>query len=207
MTGRGTMNRILVVAALLVIALAVIVGCGTDAPEADFDASPLRAYAPEEVQFTDQSQGNVTSWAWDFNSDGVVDSVLQNPQYEFANPGTYTVSLTVSGTDGNDTEVKSEYIELIPCPNFADFIAEPTSMDGRHPIQFTDLSSSDPSLGTVIGWEWDFNSDGRIDSTEQNPTYTYLRNGVYSVTLTVTTAECEDTLTRQEYITITGCGT
>jgi PKD repeat protein len=207
MTSRGTMNRILIAAALLVIALAGIVGCGTNAPEADFDASPLTAYAPEEVQFTDLSQGNVTSWAWDFDGDGVVDSVLQNPQYEFANPGNYTISLTVSGADGNDTEIKAEYIELFPCPDFIDFIAETTSMHGRHPIQFTDLSSPDPSLGTVTGWKWDFNSDDRIDSMEQNPKYTYMRNGIYSVTLTVTTAECEDTLIRNDYITITGCST
>lgn len=203
------MNRIFVAAALVLISVAGITGCGgSNPPEADFAALPLTGYAPEVVQFTGLSQGNVTSWAWDFNSDGAIDSELQNPVYVFTHPGNYTVSLTVSGADGNDTEVKAEYIELIPCPNFADFIAEPTSMAGRHPIQFTDVSSPDPLLGNTTSWEWDFNSDGTIDSTEQNPTYTYIRNGIYSVTLTVTTPGCcEDTLTKHDYITITGCKT
>jgi PKD repeat protein len=78
-------------------------------------------------------------------------------------------------------------------------------MEGRHPIQFTDLSVTDAAMGHVTSWAWDFNSDGRIDSNEQNPTHTYTRNGLYSVTLTVITPECEDTLTRHEYIRITGC--
>jgi len=202
------MNRISVVAALVLISVAGIAGCGgANPPEADFAASTITAYAPEEVQFTDLSQGNITAWAWDFNSDGAIDSDLQNPLYEFSNPGNYTVSLTVSGPDGNNTEVKVEYIKLIPCPDFADFIAEPTSMEGRNPIQFTDLSSPDPSIGNITGWIWDFNSDGTVDSLLQNPTNTYTRNGIYSVTLTVTTSECEDTLTRHDYITITGCKT
>ncbi len=157
---------------------------------------------PLEVQFTDQSSGNVTAWEWDFNNDGVVDSIEQNPLYTYDNVGNYTISLYVSGRDGNSTEVRTDYIKVIPCPRFADFIAEPTSGAGVTTVQFTDKST-----GNVTAWAWDFESDGVIDSTVQNPTYTYSRNGLYSVTLTITTAICTDTITRWDYINITGCHT
>ena len=194
------MTRLFVIISVVALSLANMVGCGPAAPEADFSASPLGGYAPEDIQFTDLSTGNVTSWQWDFNDDGVLDSTLQNPLQTFINPGNYTVSLVVAGEGGNDTEVKTEYIVITPCPKFAEFIAEPTSMSGRNPIQFTDIST-----GNVTSWSWDFDSDGAIDSNEQNPQHTYTRNGMYSVTLTVSTSECTDTLTKYHHIKITGC--
>jgi PKD repeat protein len=47
-------------------------------------------------------------------------------------------------------------------------------------IVFTDTSDGD-----VVLWEWDFNGDGTIDSTEKRPTHTYANEGEYEVTLTV----------------------
>jgi PKD repeat protein len=199
------MTRAVLTLGLISLLLAGLSGCGPTAPEAAFSAIPLNGYAPEEVQFTDLSEGNVTSWEWDFDSDGVVDSILQNPTHLFGNPGNYTVSLTVDGSGGNSTEVRVDYLQFIPCPRFADFVADPTEMSGRHPIQFTDLSSS--TSGNVTSWKWDFDSDGKIDSTEQNPQHTYNRNGLYAVSLTVTTPECDDTLTKHDYIKVTGCST
>jgi PKD repeat protein len=196
------MMRILAVLALLTLALSSLIGCGNGAPQAKFKVTPNGGYAPLEVQFTDQSTGNVTAWEWDFNDDGVVDSTEQNPLFTYENVGNYTISLYVSGRDGNSTEVKADYIKVIPCPRFADFIAEPTSGVGVTTVQFTDKST-----GNVTGWTWDFDSDGVIDSTVQNPTYTYSRNGLYSVTLTITTTICTDTITRWDYIDITGCHT
>ena len=192
----------LLVLALITLVLSSLVGCGPSAPQAQFSATPTIGYAPIEVQFTDLSTGNVSSWEWDFDTDGTVDSTLQNPQYTYDNVGNYTVSLTVSGTGGNDTEVKTDYIEVIPCPRFADFIAEPTVGEGVTKVQFTDKST-----GNVTSWAWDFQNDGSVDSTVQNPTYTYRKNGVYSVKLTITTPECTDTAIKKDYISITGCST
>jgi PGF-pre-PGF domain-containing protein len=46
-------------------------------------------------------------------------------------------------------------------------------------VQFTDLSKN------VVSWSWDFDNDGNIDSTDQNPTHTYTDPGNYTVKLTV----------------------
>jgi hypothetical protein len=40
---------------------------------------------------------------------------------------------------------------------------------------------------SIIEFEWDFTNDGVIDSREQNPEYTYLEAGIYSVRLCVFT--------------------
>ncbi|RKY11135.1 MAG: hypothetical protein DRP82_07815 [Planctomycetota bacterium] len=79
-------------------------------PRADFEASPTYGTAPLTVNFTDRSTGNPTSWGWDFDGDGVVDSTNQNPSWTYNNPGWYTVKLTVSNGTNSDTCVREMYI-------------------------------------------------------------------------------------------------
>jgi hypothetical protein len=79
-----------------------------EAPVADFTASPTRGRVPFDVNFTDQSEGSITSWSWDFG-DGTT-STEQNPTHTYDSPGTYTVQLTVMGPDGADTEEKKDLI-------------------------------------------------------------------------------------------------
>jgi PKD repeat protein len=78
----------------------------------DFSASPISGIAPLTVYFTDQSTGDITSWKWDFNYDGIVDSTKQNPSYTYQESGDYTVCLTVGGSWGTHTETKSHYISV-----------------------------------------------------------------------------------------------
>src|SRR5207244_5350818 len=85
-------------------------------PAADFSGSPTGGMAPLTVQFTDQSTGTPTSWAWDFQNDGSVDSTLQNPQFTYLAPGSYTVSLTVSNAAGSTTTTKTDYIKVTTLP-------------------------------------------------------------------------------------------
>jgi PKD repeat protein len=77
---------------------------------ADFDASPTRGPAPLFVDFTDQSTGDIISWEWDFG-DGS-SSNQQNPSHTYTDPGTYTVSLTITDTEGSDTAIKDDYISV-----------------------------------------------------------------------------------------------
>jgi PKD repeat protein len=84
-------------------------GTGTAAaPVADFTADVTADPPPLTVNFTDNSSGNITSWEWDFG-DGVT-STEQNPSHTYNDLGRYTVSLTVTGPGGSDTETKPDYI-------------------------------------------------------------------------------------------------
>jgi len=51
-------------------------------------------------------------------------------------------------------------------------------------IAFTGDASHSPD-GHEITYEWDFENDGEVDSTEANPTHTYTENGTYTARLTV----------------------
>ncbi|WP_292615662.1 MULTISPECIES: PKD domain-containing protein [Methanocalculus] len=80
-----------------------------DPPVAGFTADPNSGKAPLTVQFTDTSTGVIDSWSWDFG-DGSPESPAENPSHTFADPGTYTVTLTVTNSGGSDTF--SENIEV-----------------------------------------------------------------------------------------------
>ncbi len=53
-----------------------------------------------------------TGWEWDFDVDAgaSVDSTEQNPVHFYAVSKLYTVSLTVTGPAGSDTETKTNYL-------------------------------------------------------------------------------------------------
>ena len=84
----------------------------------------------------------------------------------------------------------------------ADFLAEPTKCDGPTRVEFTDHST-----GNITDWAWDLDGDVMVDSTARNPVYWYDIDGSYSVTLTITGPDCEDTLTKRDYIYVAGCDT
>jgi PKD repeat protein len=84
---------------------------------ADFSAAPLSGTVPLVVQFTDLSTAEnttITSWAWDFENDGTIDSTEQDPTWTYTENGTFSVSLTVSDDDISDTETKIDYITVLP---------------------------------------------------------------------------------------------
>ena len=93
-----------------------------EALDADFSADSGIAGHPREgiagvteFDFSDETTGGIppyTAWSWYFG-DGVGTSTDQNPSYIYANPGTYTVVLTVTDSlPGNDIETKADYITV-----------------------------------------------------------------------------------------------
>jgi PKD repeat protein len=156
------------------------------------DAAPTAAFtwAPDPpaegslVQFTDTSTSPadaIVSWSWDFDDDGTEDSNLQSPEYTFMDDGTYPVSLTVTDDDGSTDTVQQDVIVTDAAPTAA-FTWAPDPQDEGSPVQFTDTSTSPADV--IDTWAWDFDDGGT--STDQNPSHTFMDNGTYTVTLTVT---------------------
>ncbi len=169
------------------------------APIADFSAEPTGGTVPLTVEFTDESSGNPTSWEWDLDGDGDIDSTAQNPSFTYTAAGDYTVTLTVFNANGTDSETKSDLITAALGPNalIADFTASPTSGTSPFVVEFTDTSSGNPTA-----WWWDFNADGEIDSTLQNPSATFVAPGSYTIELIVSNGEDSDAETKTNYITV-----
>jgi len=161
---------------------------------AEFLGSPTSGAAPLAVSFTDQSTGNPVMWSWSFG-DGTT-SALRNPSKTYANPGTYTVTLTVSGSNGvASTKTRVDYVSALPLT--AEFSGSPTFGTAPLVVSFTDTS-----VGTPTTWAWDFGDGGT--STLGNPTHTYTDEGVYTVRLTVTDALGQtSTKTKVDFVTAT----
>jgi hypothetical protein len=78
----------------------------------------------------------------------------------------------------------------------AEFTADTTSGTAPLAVQFTDQST-----GGIETWAWDFDNDGTVDSSVQNPTpWTYTAAGDYTVSLTVTGPGGSHTETKTDYI-------
>jgi len=164
-------------------------------PVADFSATITTGCAPILVQFNDLSTGNPTSWQWNLGNSTT--SNLQNPSTTYFNPGTYTVTLTVSNASGSDTKTMVGYITVVAPPD-VQFAADDSSIScSPKTVQFTDLSNLNaPGTGTYF---WDF-GDGNTSSL-QSPVHTYSSTGNFSVTLSVTNSSgCSRILTKQNYI-------
>jgi len=82
-------------------------------------------------------------------------------------------------------------------PPVAAFVADKTSGTAPVTVNFTDQSTETPTA-----WEWDFNNDGVVDSTAQNPSYTYTAAGTYTVKLTVTNGVGSDAEVKTDYIIV-----
>jgi len=118
---------LLILAAILIIVPLLGVACSDDddggtttAATAKFSASPESGMGPLTVTFTDQSTGDITTWEWDFDNDGVADSTDQNPSHTFTGSDksnliaqSYTVVLTVTGADGA-TDQAEKTISVTP---------------------------------------------------------------------------------------------
>ncbi|AKB36473.1 cell surface protein [Methanosarcina siciliae C2J] len=158
-------------------------------PVADFYANVTSGKAPLTVSFYGRiidkgtGKGEVpVSWYWDFG-EGIYSKYTTNAIHTFTKPGIYTVNLTVGNFVGNSTATKPNYIVVIdpkaPDANFSSNIVE-----GYVPmtVQFNDTSQNATSR------VWDFDNDGKADSTDVNPVYTFTTPGIHTVNLTVRNA-------------------
>ena len=96
------------------------------APVADFSANQTSACGSIVVQFTDNSLYSPTSWLWNFGDGNT--STAQNPTYTYSTAGIYSVSLTVTNSEGSNTETKTNYISVYENPTVV-LTATPESVD------------------------------------------------------------------------------
>jgi PKD repeat protein len=139
-------------------------------PVANFIGKPRIGDGPLMVQFTDNSSGHIESRLWNFG-DGT-NSTEQNPTHTYMhrNIGNFTVSLTVTGIGGTDTETKTNYIQLNAPPIYVNI-----SMSRKRAFRTWDTitatvtvtqnkTSGQPISGAIIQGTWSGGYSGNVSA-------------------------------------------
>lgn len=149
-----------------------------------FNFSPTSAFAPG------------TTFSWAFTGSSTPTSTVEDPtNISWDADGTYAVSLEVT-ENGCVSAPSTLNITVFPQP-IADFNALPTQ--GCEPVEVKFNNTTQSAVLYTSAWVL---GDGN-NSTDQSPVHTYLQDGNYNVTLTVTDDNgCVDTESKPNYITV-----
>lgn len=155
------------------------IGTGMQPPAAAFTVDGTGFDRAFDASST-TSTGGTPTYGWNFG-DGTPDATGVTAQHTYAEPGTYTVTLTVTDTVGI-SDVATQVV-VIAEPHVAPMAAIVHSANGL--TATFDASGSTATGGaTVTGFAWTF-GDGHT-STEAAPTHRYDLPGEYAVSLIVT---------------------
>lgn len=155
------------------------VSLGT-APTSAFSISDNTICPSNCITFNDQSTNTPTSWNWTFAGGNPASSTSQNPgNVCFANPGSYTVSLTVSNATGSNSSSQTVTVYNLPTANAGSDASVCAGLS-------TTLTATG---GSAYSWS---PSTGLNNSTSANPIATPTATTTYNVTCT-SAEECTAT--------------
>ena len=155
-------------------------------PNANFDVTLSSGCASLTVQYINQSSSNTDSYLWTFEGGIPSTSTEENPLVIYNNSGVFDVTLVVENEQGFDTLTQESYIEVfdVPDPDFSAF-------ENGYTVDFTNETPGDNT------YLWEFGDTNT--STDENPSHTYVADGVYAVTLTATN-DCGDSAVTGEVV-------
>lgn len=84
-----------------------------DSVEAEFSLDSL-IWVGAQLNYSENSTGRIKDYAWSFEGGTPSASTLQTGTVNFASPGYFDVSLSVSNPLDSDTDSKAAYVEVLP---------------------------------------------------------------------------------------------
>jgi gliding motility-associated-like protein len=168
-------------------------------PTANFGVTTPGNCLNSNVSFSDSSRSDginaIVNWQWNYG-DGTMNNYTAPPfvnQYDA--PGTYQVSLTVTDAQGCLDSSKLRFPLIISKP-IALFSSLDTLVCPGSIVKFKDSSN-----GLNLRYEWNF-GDGKTD-TSASPSHTYIGQGLFNVTLTVTDSYgCKDSSSKSQFVQV-----
>ena len=148
--------------------------------QAEFTASATEVKIGEDIQFTNNSQ-NATAYKWSFG-DGTTSNQV-SPKKSYQSSSVFLVSLVSTGSGGST--ISNMEIKVTPASSFT--VADEDNLIAKTAVQFNNAS-----LGAT-SYSWSFGDGNNAKSTLENPTFTYLAAGTFTVSLTATSAAGSNT--------------
>lgn len=153
---------------------------------ADFTTVPqnLSGETPFEISFNaSQSTESITSYSWDFGDNSTASG--SQATHVYTNSGTFTATLTISGTDGTTSQQTAIITTTAPQSSPVAVIS-PATFSGEAPL--TVLFNGTPSSNTTT-YQWIFGDGATSNSSQVNHIFTSA--GTYTTTLTTSNAQGE----------------
>ncbi|HRO48285.1 PKD domain-containing protein [Agriterribacter sp.] len=174
---------------------------GYQKPVADFSVSATKDCIPAGITFTSSSKpgsGSLSRYYWDFGDGSTEEGYGNTISHTYMAVQKPSVSLTVTNSYGcYSTIEKDEVAEILPAMH-ASFTSDKRVLcTPSDAVQFTSISSGPGTLSYI----WDF-GDGNTSSVK-NPSYSFNKKGIYTVSLTVKNEEgCSITTTQSDYLNV-----
>lgn len=121
---------------------------GSYAPTASFVSDKSISCPGAAVQFTDYSAGQPTGWNWSFPGGSPSTSTQQNPLVYYNTPGTFSVTLDVTNSIGNNSATYNNFITITSSP----FNAPATTGATICGPGTVNLSATGSGTGTLRWW-------------------------------------------------------
>ncbi|MCX6180849.1 MAG: PKD domain-containing protein [Bacteroidetes bacterium] len=140
------------------------------------------------TSFTDQSTGTISTWKWDFDNNGTIESSVNSPTYIYPSHGNFSAKLKITSDKGcMDSITKNVLVNPLPVAAFSN-----TTVCNPLPVQFTNASTVNP--GSIKSTKWSFENKS---SDLTNPTNIFSTHGNYNVKLLVLSdSGCADSITK-----------
>ena len=183
------MKKYIFLGFMCIMAIVLCGNASAASQTANFSANTTSCVTGEPIQFTDQSTGDPTSWAWDFNNDGKIDSTSQNPTYTYSTNGTYDVKLIVKNFNGIDSIEKTNYIHVGPDLITSMQVPSNPKVDENYAINYTVTNIGQGNTGSFTAWMYIDGKDVNkqvIDSLASGASETFTFNWTPTTTGTHT---------------------
>lgn len=152
-------------------------------PLPGFSVNDTTGCAPLNVIFTDTSLANgspINQYHWNFGDGNSTTVSIPSTSHLYPNPGNYTVTLTVTDTNGCVKTISRPGIQpTFPHPSF-------TAPNFACPNQSVLFNASATSTAPGSTYTWSFGDGGTSSSTASSVLHSYIIDSNYVVTLTVT---------------------
>ena len=154
-------------------------------PIAQLTTTPINGTAPLLVSFSGLASSDpdgdfISQYKWEFGDGGVATG--PTPTHIFANPGTFSVKLTVvDNRGGQGSIIQPLTVQQNQAPS-ASFLATIGTVENELSVHF-DASESQDLDGQITSFHFDFGDGATADTPIAN--HTYLQPGIYQVTLKV----------------------